>query len=270
MRGSFGHRDVLFIVETLMPDRADQERIAERLASDEPQLGTMLEDNRLFQRLMREEHVLLQISPWLFFTVLLRRAWRDLEREVFTIEQRDRKKVVLFDADRVVQLLAQEPVRDYLATVLASFTRVESVTVLAELRPGTWRAYRTHELDVEGMVRYSQTLDKSFRFAPYKRIGDVCLFLAGMFPEYINGQYCYPVNGQLRPRIRGRIFQKVEDFESYGRAFYQMAAEHELARRDGLEEVLMTLSENFVLAEKPLAFIATRYLQFARHKLFGL
>jgi hypothetical protein len=87
-------------------------------------------------------------------------------------------------ADRVVQLLAQEPVRGYLATVLASFTRVESVTVLTELRPGTWRAYRTNELNVEGMMRYSQTLDEAFRFAPYKRIGDVCLFLTGVFPEY--------------------------------------------------------------------------------------
>jgi hypothetical protein len=270
MRDSFSRRDVLFIVETLMPDRADREHIVERLASDWPQLGTMLEDNRLFQRLIREHHILLRISPWLFFTVLLRQAWRDLEREAFTIEQRDRKKVVLFDADRVVQLLAQEPVRDYLATMLASFTRVESVIVLAELRPGTWRAYRTHELDVEGMVRYSQTLDEPFRFAPYKRIGDVCLFLTGMFPEYINSQHRYPLSGQLRPRMRGRVFQQVEGFESYGRAFYQMAAEHELARRDGLDEVLMTLSESFVLAEKPLAFIATRYLQFARHNLFGL
>jgi hypothetical protein len=253
-----------------MPGRADQEHLVDRLTSDGTGLETMLEDDRLFQRLMREEDILLQISPWLFFTVLLRRAWRDLEREAFTIEQRGRQKVVLFDADRVVQLLAQETIRDYLATMLASFTRVESVTVLAELRPGTWRAYRTNELNVEGMMRYSQTLDEPFRFATYKRIGDVCLFLTGMFPEYINGQYRYPVSSRLRPRMRGRTVQKVEDYEAHGRAFYQMAAEHELARREELEEVLMILSENFILVEKPLAFVANRYLQFARHTLFGM
>ena len=262
--------DVLFIVDTLKPERADRERLADRLMADETQLETMLDEDRLFQRLMREENVLLQLSPWLFFSVLLRRAWRDLEREAFTVEQRGRQKVVLFDADRVVQLLAQKAVRDYLATMLASFTRVESVTVLAELRPGTWRAYRTNELNVEGMMRYSQTLDEAFRFGPYKRIGDVCLFLTGVFPEYINGQYRYLLSGRLRPRMRGRLVQKVEDYEAYGRAFYQMAAEHELARREELDAVLMTLSENFILAEKPLAFVANRYLQFARHTLFGL
>jgi hypothetical protein len=120
------------------------------------------------------------------------------------------------------------------------------------------------------MMRYSQTLDEAFRFAPYKRIGDVCLFLTGVFPEYINGQHRYPSSGRLRPRMRGRVVQKVEDYEAYGRAFYQLAAEHELARSEELEEVLITLSENFILAKKPLAFVANRYLQFARHTLFRL
>jgi hypothetical protein len=270
MKNRLNRHDVLFLVETLMPGRADRERLADHLAADETRLETMLDDDRLFQRLMGEENVLLQISPWLFFTVLLRRAWRDLEQEAFTVEKRGRQRLVLFDADRVVGLLAQEPVRDYLATMLASFTRVEHMTVLAEVRPGTWRAYRTNELNVEGMMRYSQTLDEPFRFTPYKRIGDVCLFLTGLFPEYISGQYRYPLSGQLRPRMRGRVVQKVEDYEAYGRAFYQRAAEHEAARREGLDELLTTLSENFILAEKPLAFIAARYLPFARHTLFDV
>ena len=263
-------RDALFIVDTLMPLKANREQMADRLMADETRLDSMLDDNRLFDRLMKDENILLQISPWLFFSVLLRRAWRDLEREAFTVEQRDRQKVVLFDADRVAQLLAQEPVRDYLANMLASFIRIENVTVLAEIRPGAWRAYRTNELNVEGMLRYSQTLDHAFRFAPYKRIADACLFLAGMFPEYINDQHRYPLSGQVRPRMRSRLCQTLEDYEAYGRAFYQKAAEHELAKRQELDQVLTTLSQNFILAEKPLAFLTNRYLQFARYALFGL
>ena len=37
-----------------------------------------------------------------------------------------------------------------------------------------------------------------------------------------------------------------------------------------LEDVLATLSENFLLAEKPLAFVANRYLRFTRHGLFDM
>jgi hypothetical protein len=70
-----------------------------------------------------------QISPWLFFTLLLRHAQRDMEREAFTVEQHSRQNIVLFDSDRVVQLLAQKPIQDYRATILASFTRLEQITV---------------------------------------------------------------------------------------------------------------------------------------------
>ncbi len=144
------------------------------------------------------------------------------------------------------------------------------MTVLVEVRPGAWRGYRTHELDTEGMIRYSQTLDEAFRFAPHKRIAEVCLLLTGMFPEYLNSQTRYPQSGQLRPRRRGQVVQTIEEYESCGRAFYRLAAEHELAKREGLDETLLTLSERFILAEKVLTFLMNRYLQFTRYTLFDL
>ena len=52
------------------------------------------------------------------------------------MERRQRQKVLLFDTDQVIQLLEQRSVRDYLATMLASFTRVESVTVGVRVREG--------------------------------------------------------------------------------------------------------------------------------------
>ena len=219
---------------------------------------------------MAGEEILLQVSPWLFFTVLLRRARRDLEQETFTVERRHWQKVFLFDTDRVIQLPEQEPLRDYLASMLASFTRVESVTVPIRVRKGIWRKVRISDLDVDSLVGYCQALDKEFHFEPYKRIADACLFLAGMFPEYIHAQYRYPLSRRLRPRAKARLCQNLEDYEAYGRAFYRLAAEHERARVMGLEDVLAALAENFVLAEKPLAFLAERYLQFARHRLFEL
>jgi hypothetical protein len=94
--------------------------------------------------------------------------------------------------------------------------------------------------------------------------------MTGMFPEHIESRYRYPVSRQVRPSMKGRLLQSREDYERHGRAFYQLAAEHERAEVGGLDEVLATLSSRFVLAEKPLAFLAGRYLWATRHQLFGL
>jgi hypothetical protein len=61
-----------------------------------------------------------------------------------------------------------------------------------------------------------------------------------------------------------------EDYEAHGRAFYRLAAEHEKAKVKELDDVPAALSENFILAEKPLAFLAGRYLRFTKHRLFEL
>jgi hypothetical protein len=39
---------------------------------------------------------------------------------------------------------------------------------------------------------------------------------------------------------------------------------------EGLDEVLETLSEDFILAEKALSFVADRYLGLIKTQLFGM
>jgi hypothetical protein len=267
---NLSYRDLQFLVETLMPTVADVEDAATRLRSDEQLLGAMLDDEDLFDRLLGNEDVLVRVSPWLFFAVLLRRARRDMQLETYTVERRAGQKVHLFDADRVLELLDQDPLRDYLVSMLASFTRIHHVTIPVRVRQGLWRRYRTNELDIDSMMRYCQAVEEEHRFGIYRRIGDACLFMSGMFPEHIEGQYRYASSRQVRPGSRGRIVASLEEYEAHGRAFYRLAAEHETARAEGLAEVLATLSENFVLAEKPLTFVANRYLLFTRHKLFDV
>lgn len=206
--------------------------------------------------------------PWLFFTVLLRRARRELEHERFTIERRSQQKLVLFDADRVAELLEDEELRNYLATLLASFSRVRSETVPVRIKQGVWRRYRISELDVEGLIRFADAAEENERFDLYRRIGDVCLFLTGMFPDYIETRRRYPLSRQIRPGVRGHVLTRLEDYEGQGRTFYRLAAEHERAHAEGLSDLLGTLSDKFVLAEKPLTFLSDRYLRFSRGSLF--
>lgn len=270
MRWGVSRRDLMFLIETLMPARGDKEHVADLIQGDDSLIETMLDDDRVFRRLTGDDEALVRLSPWLFFTVLLRRAARDLERKSFTVELRGRQKVFLFDAPRVVELLRDEPLRDYLAAMLASFVRVESATVRVRVREGLWHRYRISELDVEGMIRYSETLDEPSRFVAYRRIGDVCLFLAGMFPEHIQAERRYSHGGQRRPQAGARLLTTLEDYEAHGQAFYRMASEHEMARDESLGDVLQMLSEDFILAEKALTFVASRYLQFVWYRLFEM
>lgn len=262
------HHDLLFVARTLVPERSDPENVATLLDDDSSLLNAMLEDNRLFEELMAGDEVFLSVSPRLFFKVLLIRARRDMELEAYTVERRHQQRVVLFDANRMVELLDRPDVRDYLAWVLASFTRNESVSVPFRVRPGIWRRLRVNDLDVDSLIRYAQLLDEEQRFSAYQRIADACLFLTGIFSEHIEASQHYPQSGQPRLRLKSALIHSLEDHEAYGRTFYRLAARHPGASPLNLEEVLETLSEQFILAEKVFAFIAERYLSMRKHRLF--
>jgi hypothetical protein len=263
-------RDLLFVVKTLLPERSDPEAVVDLVRQDPSLLESMLEDDRLFQRLVADDEILLRVSPRFFFQVLLLRARRDLAREAYTLERRDLQSVALFDANEVVELLAQPAVCHYLATLLASFSRIHSATIPIRVAAGIWRRYRVNDLDVESLVRYAQVLDEQERFGTYQRIADACLFLSGIYPEFIQARQRYPYSGQPRARFRSSLLHSLEDYEAYGRAFYRLAAGHKQARIRGLDRILGTLSDRFILAEKPLALLAERYLVWRKHHVFGL
>lgn len=264
------HRDLRFVVQTLVPERSDPDRVVDLIHDDEPLLEAMLQDDRLLQQLLADEAAFVSVSPHFFFRVLLLRTRRDLEQELYTVERRHQQKVVLFDASQVVDLLQRPAAFDYLADLLASFTRIETTAVPILVRPGVWRRLRVNDLDVDSLLHYAQLLDKDQRFGVHKRIGDACLFLTGLFPEYLAAQQRYPHSGQPRLRLRSSVLQSLEDYETYGRAFYHLAAGDKAAQDQGLNQILSLLSEQFILAEKPLAFLAERYLGLHKSRLFDL
>ena len=124
--------------------------------------------------------------------------------------------------------------------------------------------------DVSDKWRLKQILreDKDFRMGFFKRIADICLFILGIFPDYVERSYRYPVSGEIRPQF-GRNFRiSPEEYEKAGQKFYKLAAEHQSAREFELSEVFWTLHKNFPKAKKPLNFIADHYLRYKRDALF--
>jgi hypothetical protein len=156
----------------------------------------------------------------------------------------------------------------YLADMLNSFTRIESFALPVRVRKGVWHKVRFSDMDIDSLARFCQAIDEEHRFSFYKRIADLCLFILGMFPEYVTMDYRYPSSDEARPKLFSRLRRSAEDYEEEGRRFYKLAGEHRAAALLDMAEVLQKLHDKFNLAKKPLNFISERFLQFRKQKLF--
>jgi hypothetical protein len=177
-------------------------------------------------------------------------------------------RIPVFDAKDVADLLSHTPLLRYLADMLSSFTRVESYAISFRAKKGIWRKIRFSDLDIDSLISFSEAVDDEYRLGFYKRIADVCLFVLGIFPDFVAREHRYPFSGELRQRIRGKKRIRPEDYEKEGRKFYKLAAEHQSASELALSEVFWALHENFQKAQKPLNFMAEHYLHQKRHHLF--
>ena len=266
----FSDGDLDFLVAAAAFEVRDKARIKRLIETDEDFCQAFISDERTFRRVMADEEVFLKISPRLYFEILLRKARKDLEGATHTIERVGAQKVAVFDTKEVVDLLSREEVIRYLADMLSSFTKVESYMVSYRVREGLWRRIRFNDLDMDSLIGFCDSVEEEHRLGFFKRIADICLFILGLFPEYVDYTLRYPSSGERRPGIIGSARRSVEGYEEEGRKFYRLAAEHPGARELALREVFNLLHGSFHVARKPLGFIATNYLHAKRHNLFGL
>jgi hypothetical protein len=228
------------------------------------------EAGRLFERimLMSEENLMARISPRFLFEVLLRRALTELKGQSYTMERSANQKIPVFDTREVVQFLNNKIALRYLADMLSSFTRIESFALPVRVRKGVWRKIRFSDMDIDSLISLCGAMDEQHRFAYYKRIADLCLFILGMFPEYATHDSRYSPGGEVSRQPVRRLQKSAEDYEEEGRRYYKLAGEHKNARILELAEVLWQLHEKFNLAKKPLNYISENILQFKRRELF--
>ncbi len=258
--------DLDFVVREAAPDATDAERLKGLIREDEAFRRALVGDERVFARVMTDEEIFLRISPALYFEVLLRRALVDLEQAVYTLEYDRAGTIPVFDTSNVVELLARRGVVGYLADMLSSFTRVRVSVTAVRVRRGIWRRVRTSDMDIDSLVRLCSAAEPEQRFAFYKRIADVCLFVSGLFPHSARGVQRTFAPG---PTPAARARRTLEEYVEEGRRFYELAAEHPAARALELTGVLGLLGENFTTATKPLRFIASHYLHSKGRQLFA-
>ena len=179
-----------------------------------------------------------------------------------------RESIPVFDSKKVVKLLDVPMIPEYLAHLLASFTKIESSTRLVRVRKGVYKRRYLNDMDMDSLITLAASANEMERFGYYKRIGDVCLFITGLFREYI-ARYA-PTDQSGKAVWLRHIHRSLDEYVSEGRRFYGLAGEHPASEIVGLGEVFSTLKDNFTSACKPLAFLGTHYFHVKPGKLFAV
>jgi hypothetical protein len=123
-------------------------------------------------------------SPYVVFSVLVHRVAAELERDAFVDEWLGPGRTVpVFDVASLRDFLTDAGRRAFLAELLASYTRVASGSVWSRTARG-WRRRRFSDLDPLELAQLLEVVPEEQRPQVCRRLGDLALFLTGVFPEH--------------------------------------------------------------------------------------
>jgi hypothetical protein len=218
---------------------------------------------------------LLRGSPFLLFAVLIHRVVRDLGQASFVEEWvAPRQRVPVFDTASLRDFGADPLRRLFLAQLLGSYTRVASGSTFVKTSRG-WRRRRFSELDPMRLIELAEMVPEAERPSVYRRLGDLSLFLTGIFPDYAGERLVAERERRQLQRALGapdRERSERQDgvwlLEQLGRRAYRIAQQG-ADRRTAMAAVLGEVSENFAAARRLLNFLTDRYLFPMRRQWFG-
>jgi hypothetical protein len=226
--------------------------------------------------------LLVHASPFLVFAVVVHRTVDELGRTTF-VEERvtPRMRVPVFDAGQLREFGVDPARRYFMVEHLASYTRVMSGPVWTQ-RGGRWRRQRFSELDAPRLAATLDAVPESDRPGIYRRLGDLALFLTGVFPDNSTARAVHPIDLErlLRslPDIDGSrpTLADLEQLagergaagllEWLGPRWYRAAAERTPVA--GLGRLLGDLATRFDQARRFLNHLTDQYLFPVRNRWF--
>ncbi len=121
------------------------------------------------------------ISPFLLFAAAIHRTAADLAGASYAPERTaPRRRIPLFDGSRLTAYLAVPRHRLFLADLLASFARISGGVVLG---PDGRHRRRWNDSDPNRLAVLLDAVPPDQRPPVWRRLGDLALFLAGVFPD---------------------------------------------------------------------------------------
>jgi len=271
-----------------------------KLKSEPEQLLKLLERREAVQVVFRRDYnldfrrdpegvdVFATASPFLVFALAIQAVASELESSSFVAEWiGPRQRVPVFDAHVLAGFLAPSERRFYLATLLDSYTHVYSGSVWVHAG-ARWRRRRFSELDPFTLVSLLESVPEPERAGIYRRLGDLALFLTGVFPDYtatrllgrIDGERLSrmskvaPVQGASSSAPYGQSNSGEERTETtqeisgsnpvallarLGKSWYERAVDTALFSTDALN-LVADIARHFEQARRVLNIVTDRYL----------
>ncbi len=217
-------------------------------------------------------------SPLATFGALIARTADDLASRSFIAEWvGPGERVPVFDTASLRDFAQDPDRRTFLAELLASYTHIASGQLWSRGARG-WRKRRYSELDPLWLAELVEALPPPKRGAAVRRLGDLALFLSGVFPDHA-------ARHPLEPRHLARIARAIEVgagpvgtppiaagafreggvtlLEWLGRVCYRLAE-----GSSGAPDVLPEVTARFVEARRFLNVVTDRYLFPLRERWF--
>ncbi len=207
------------------------------------------------------------ISPFLVFAAAIHQIAADLRVSGYAPERTTgRLRIPVFDGQQLAAYLSRPAHRLFLAELLASFARSSSGVVMTPTPHGI-RRRRWNDLDLGKLAMLLAALPEPDRPPVWRRLGDLALFLTGVFPAALERALA----GRLDPVRLARStglpalpspdLGPAELFEWFGAGWYRLAASHATATSAaaGLP-ALRDSAEHFHQARRVLNAAADRYL----------
>jgi hypothetical protein len=205
-------------------------------------------------------------SPFLLFGALVHRAAGELSGTSQIAEwSGPGRRLPVFDAGSLSDFLRDGSRRYFLVELMASFTKVASGSFWVRTARG-YRRRRFSELDPVQLLELVEQLPLVQRAAGYRRLGDVGLFLSGVFPDHTSRH-------PLRPMERERLARSAslpiasaatDDamvfLEMAGAGWYRKSAETAEAAVGARWEFLGDIADHFREARRILNYLADRHL----------
>jgi hypothetical protein len=169
------------------------------------------------------------ISPFLVFAAAIHRIAADVAVSGYAPERTGpRLRVPVFDGPQLSDYLSRPGHRLYLAELLASFARSSGGVIVTRTARGTHRR-RWNDLDLGRLAMLLAALPEQDRLPVLRRLGDLAMFLSGVFPAAIERALA----GRLEPARLARTtglpppdggLPPAELFEWFGAGWYRLAA----------------------------------------------